>query len=217
VAVVGGDSEDDIELGSEFSGFGIRDRFERNHEVFNWFSEALDEAVFCVSLIARDKALGGEGALVFPVDGEVDMRGTGAVGDGFDGAEIVAAIASGHEAAEALEVVIALWSGQATVLAVDVGTLVIDLPDFDAGIGNGVAFYIGDPAMKVGDVANSGIDGIVDAEKVVVGIERKLIRVKRALGHRGRDGERFGKCPGDGEEGGGAECCSAEEVAAVKI
>ena len=115
--------------------------------MLNWFSEALDEAVFCVSLIARDEALGGEGALVVPVNGEVDMRGAGVVGDGFDGAEIVAAIAAGHEAAEALEVVIALGSGQATVLAMDVGALVISLPDFDAGIGDGVAFYIGDPAM----------------------------------------------------------------------
>ena len=147
MAVVGGGSEDDVELGAEFSGFGIRDWFERDHEVLNRFSEALDEAVFCVSLIARDEALGGEGALVVPVNGEVDMRGAGAVGDGFDGAEIVAAIAAGHEAAEALEVVIALGSGQATVLAMDVGALVISLPDFDAGIGDGVAFYIGDPAM----------------------------------------------------------------------
>lgn len=69
----------------------------------------------------------------------------------------------------------------------------------------------------MGDGADSGIEGIVDAEEVVVGIERKLIRVKRALGHRGRDGERFGKCSGDGEEGGGAEGGSAEEVAAMDV
>jgi hypothetical protein len=217
VAVVGGDSEDDIELGSEFSGFGIRDRFERDHEVLDWFSEALDEAVFCVSLIARDEALGGEVAFVISVDGEVDVRSARSVGNGLDGAEIVTSIAAGHEASKALEVVVALWPGQATVLAVDVGALVVDLPDFNAGIGDGIAFYIGDLAMKVGDGSDSGIDGIVDAQQVVVGIEGKLVRVKRALGHRGSDGERFGKGSGDGEECGGAEGGSAEEVAAMKI
>lgn len=215
VSVIGGESEDDVEFGGEFTGFGSGDGFEGDHEVSGGLAELFEEAVLGISGVAGDEALGGEGALVIPVNGDVDVRGAGAVGDGLDGAEVIAAIAGGEEAAEALEGVVALGAGEASVLAVDVGALVIDLPDFDTGVGDGVALEVGDLSVEVGDGTDGGGEGVVDAEEVVIGIEGEFVGVEGALGHGGGGGEEFGEGSGIGEEGGGSDGGLAEEGAAV--
>ena len=217
VAVIGSEAEDDVELGSELSCLGIENWGKLYHEMFGGFSETLDETILLVPLITGDKALSREGFFLAAIDPEVDVRGARAVGDGLDGAEVVAAIAGGHEAFEALEVVVALWSGEAAILAVDVGAFSIDLPDFDPGIRDGVAFDIGDFSVEVGDRAYAGGDRVVDADEVIVGIERELVGIKRTLGHRGRGREGFGKGSRHGEDSGRAKGSLTEEMPAVEI
>jgi len=86
--------------------------------------------------------------------------------------------------------------------AVEVDAAAIDLPDFDDGIADGVAFGVEEAAAEVGDFADSGGEVVVEDEKVVIGIEREFVRIEGAFGLTGRLGEGFGESAGRGEGGG---------------
>jgi len=212
MAIVRGHSENDIELGAEFSGFGIRNGGEFDHEELGGLAQAADESVLLVSFVTSDEALSGEGAFVTSIDRDVNMRSARTVWYGLDGTKVISPVAGRHETSKSLEVVIAFGAGQSPVLAVNVGSLVIHLPNFHAGIGNGIAFNIGDLAVEMSDRPDSRSGGIVDAEKVVVGVEREFIRIERSLGH-GRSGdESLGQGTGCGEERCRTKSGPAEEI-----
>ena len=202
MTVVGSGAENDVELGTQFTGLRIGHRQELDHEMLHWLAHATDQAVFFVSLMTIDEALGGQNPFVLAVNGHVNVRSAWSVGNGFDGAEVVAAIASCHESSEALEVVVPLGALQAAIARVDIRTLVVDLPDFHPSVGNRVALQIGHFAMKVSDRSNRRRDPIVDSQEIIVGIEWKLVGVERSFGHRRGGGESFSKGPGSGEKGG---------------
>ena len=216
VAVFGGGADDDVEAGLELAGFGIFDGFERDDDgvAFGLGFEDAERAVFFVERVAFDVALGGEHALVPLDDGHVDVWGARAVGDGFDGAEVVAAFGVGEEAAEALEIFVA-FVAVATAAGVDVAAVGVGFPGFDDGVADGFAFDVADGAGEVGDIADGGGDAVVDDEEVVVGVEREFVRVERALGLEGCLEEGFGEGALGGEEGSGAEGGFDEEATAV--
>ena len=71
--------------------------------------------------------------------------------------------------------------------------------------------------MQMGNGPDGGSGDIVDAEKVVVGIEGEFIRIEGPLGHgRGGD-ESFGEGTGRREEGGGTKGGAAEKTATVTL
>ena len=53
-----------------------------------------------------------------------------------------------------------------------------------------------DPAGEMGDLANRRGDGIVDDQKIVIGVEGQLVWIKRPLRHARSLGELFGKHAG---------------------
>lgn len=94
MSVLWGEAHDDVEVGGEFAGFGVLDGGEVDDEgVADFFVlDAAEGAVVFVAGVAFDVALGGPFLAALDFDGEVDVRGAAGVGDGFDGAEVVAAV-----------------------------------------------------------------------------------------------------------------------------
>lgn len=99
----------------------------------------------------------------------------------------------------------------------NVGALVVDLPNLDTGMRHRVALHVGHLAVQVGHRADRRSDSIVDAEEVIVGIEGKLVGIKRPFGHRRSGGQGFGKGTGSGEEGSGPEGGATDEFTTVRI
>ena len=90
------------------------------------------------------------------------------------------------------------------ILGVDVGPVVVDLPDLDQGVPHRVALGVEDAAGQVGHLADGRRDAVVDDEQVVVGVERELVRIKRPLGLPGRAHQLVGE-QAAGREGGRAQ------------
>ncbi len=162
-----------------------------------------EDSIRGIEFVALDVALGGEEVLGVATDLEVDVRGAARVGDGFDGAEVVFTGGAGEEASVALEVGVAF--GLVAVLGVAVDAIAVGLPDFDQGIADGVATVVEEAPAEVGDLADGWGEGIVEDEKVVVGIEGEMIGVEGAFRLGGGLGEFIGEGSGDGEPGGGGQ------------
>ncbi len=105
--------------------------------------------------MAFDEQLRGVDPSAVLADAEMDVGGAAGVGDGFDRAEIIAAIGTGEEAAVALEVFVAMVV--ALIVRVQINAVGIDLPDFDERI-RGPASPGGgeDAAGQMRDVAEGG-------------------------------------------------------------
>ncbi len=70
----------------------------------------------------------------FWLTAEMNVGRAAGIVDGFDGAEIVAAVGGGKETAITLEILVALVL--VVVVRVQVNAVSIDLPDFDEGVAN---------------------------------------------------------------------------------
>lgn len=215
--IVGSQTEDEIELGAEFTRFGIRNRCKLDHEVLRRISHPLEQTIFGIPRITVDETLGCEDTLVLEVNSDMNVRSARPIGHGLDRPKIIAAIPRRHEAAKSLEVGIALRPLETAILGVNVGPLVIDLPDFDTGIRNRVSFHIGHRAMKVRDGPDGRGDLIIDSDEIIVGIKGKLIGIKWPLGHGGRDCQSLGKSSGDGEQSSGTKNGTTEKVTTVTL
>lgn len=175
--------------------------------------EALVNAVFGILLcLFFDVTLGGEHALSFEADCGVDMGSAAGVGDGLDGAEVVAALGVGQESTIPLKVLIAL--GTAFVPGVEIGAFGSDLPNLHQGVANGFPFDVAHDPGEVGDFTRSGSDRVGDDQEIVVGIEWKFVRVKGTFSLTRSSGELIGVGSGS-EEGGGAQSEAGKELAAV--
>src|SRR5262249_16296293 len=64
--------------------------------------------------------------------------------------------------------------------SVEVNSITIGLPDFNQHIANWVPASIQNAPGKVRDLADGGIDRIIDNDEVIVRIQRKVVRIKRA-------------------------------------
>ena len=102
-------AEDDIEAGGEFAdGRTVHGVKINGDEVARFCVDIFPDAVLFVPCISLDVALGGEQFLAALFDLEMNVRGASGVRNGFNGAEIIFAGGTGEEAAEALEVCVAL-------------------------------------------------------------------------------------------------------------
>ena len=118
------------------------------------------------------------------LDLEMDMTRAAGVGDRLDRAEIVFAGRAGEESPEALKVLVVILLVR--VASVDVGAVVVDLPDLDQGVPDRVALGVENTAEKMGHFAHGRSDRVVDDQEVVVGVERELVGIERPLSLRGR-------------------------------
>ena len=176
--------------------------------MFHRITETFDQSVFGVSIVPMDKTLGCQRAFVATIDGDMDMRSPRSIGNRLDRSKIITSVAPGHEAPEALEIGIALRSGEPSVFRVDIRAFIICLPNLNARVGNRIAFQIRHLAMKMGDRSHGWRDPIVDSQKIIIRIQRKLVRIKRSLRHRRGFGKRFSKNPGHSKKSSGTQCRS---------
>ena len=148
--------------------------------------------------MALDITLGDELFLTFDSDGEVDVRCARPVGHGLDGAEHILAVGSSEESSEALEVTIPL--GRIAGLGVEIGAVVVRLPNLDQSVTHGVAVFVEDATGQPSDLTDRWRDTVVQDDQVVIGIERQLVGIKRPLGLLRRARQRLGERAGDREQ-----------------
>ena len=128
--------------------------------------------------------------------------GTAGIRDGLDGAKVIFASRRGQESAESLEIRI-VFSAALGAALFEVGRHAIDLPDLNNCVADRFAVGPKDAAAQVSNFPNGRGCRVVDNDQVVVRVERKLVRIKRALGHPWRrPHERFGERSRNGEEPG---------------
>src|SRR5690606_5718634 len=116
------------------------------------------------------------------------------IGYWLDRAEVVLALRSSQEAAEALKIRIAFFTIAAA--AVKVSAVIIDLPDFNSGISNGRAVTAEHPPGQMRDLADRRGDRIIDNQEVVVRVERQAVGIKRSFRLGWRKRQFLGKRPG---------------------
>ena len=149
-------------------------------------SDVIDE----VPWMAGDVQLGREQFAVAFFDLEVNVRrGPAGVGDRLDRAEAIAAVRSGQEPAEALEILVALVGLGFAVAGVDIDLVGVALPDFDGDAAHRTPRGGQHPTRQLGDLADGRSDPIVDNDQVVVGVERELVGIERPFFARRRAGE----------------------------
>ena len=148
--------------------------------------------------MALNIALGDELLLALDADGQVNVRGTRLIGHRADGPKKILARRTGEEASEALEVTVALRG--VTRPSVDVGAVVIGLPNLDEGIAHRLAFFVEDATTQPRDGADRWGDPVIHDDEVVIRIERELVRIERTLRLLRRPRERFGESSGHSEQ-----------------
>src|SRR5262249_13087482 len=119
------------------------------------------------------------------------------VGNGLDRAEIVLPAGIGQKPPVALEVSVAAAGVRS--IRVNVGSLAVDLPDFDERVAYGFAGFAQYASGQVRDFSDGRSDRVIDDEEIVVRVERHLIRIKRSFPGAGSLGESFGKKTWRGE------------------
>jgi hypothetical protein len=104
----------------------------------------------------------------------------------------------------------------------EVGSVVVGLPDFDDGSADGAAGVVEDAAGDPEGSSGAGGDGVVDEDEVVVLIEREAVGVKGADGECGGADEflsvgSFREPEGGGEGGAAEEMPSRECVCHIRL
>lgn len=64
----------------------------------------------------------------------------------------------------------------------DIGAVVIGLPDLDQRITYRVAVFVEDATGQPSDLADRGRDAVIHDNQIIIGIERQMIGVERSLG-----------------------------------
>src|SRR5262249_9640239 len=137
-------AQNDVELGRQLADLGILHLGELDGDRLArlGIADAAVDAVLVVARLALDVALRREQLLALALDLEVDVRRAAGVGDRLEGAEVVLAAGAGQEAAEALEVLVALAA--AGVVGVQVHALAVHLPDLDQRVAHRAALAVVD-------------------------------------------------------------------------
>ena len=199
--ILRGDAQDDVEIRAKFSDPRIGDRFEIDQQRFarRCIRDSSENSITFILCLTVDQHLGGADSFPVSTDRKMNVRCSSGIGDWLDGAKIVNAARIGKEASIALEIAIAFPS-VVVVAAVDVNSVLIDLPDLDDDVAQGRACFAENPAAEMGDFAKGRSDRIVYDDQIVIGIERHLIRVERAFGKLRRDHQFLGKQTAGGEK-----------------
>src|SRR5438093_8211897 len=136
------------------------------------------------------------------------------IGNRLDGAEYILAGGTGEEAAETLEVCITLLAVAAPT--VDIGSIVVALPDFNQRIANRIAVRVEYASAQPGDLAHGGRHAVVDDNQVIVCVERQVVGVERPFGLLRRANEFLGKCAGKGQYHRAQRQATQEEAAVLQ-
>ena len=176
--------------------------------MFHRITKTFDQSVFGISFVPIDKTLGRQRAFVATIDGDMDMRSPRSIGNRLDRSKIITSVAPGHETPEALEISIALRSGEPSVFRMNIRAFMIYLPNLNPRVGNRIAFQIRHLAIKMSDRSHRWSDPIVDSQKIIIRIQRKLVRIKRSLRHGRSFGKRFSKNSGHSKKSSGTQCRS---------
>ena len=131
----------------------------------------------------------------------MDVRCATGIRHGLDGAEEILARAAGEEAAEALEVRVALGL-VAPGAGVEINSGRVALPNLNRGVADGRAARGEQAATEPGDFTDGGREAVVDGDEVVVRVERELVGIERPLGLLGRERELLGEEARHGAERG---------------
>src|SRR5437867_1802941 len=142
-------------------------------------ADAVEDAVAFVLRFALDVTLCGPFLAALELEGKVNVPSATGIESRFDRAEIVFAAGAGQEPAKALKVRVA---GSVAVAAVQINAVIVHLPDFDQRVADRVAAAVQNPTAEVGDLAHGRRERVVDDDEVVVGVQRKVVRVKWAFG-----------------------------------
>ncbi len=132
------EAEDDVEAGFELAQLGAGNWFELGEDgvAGGGLLDAFEKIVVGVAGISLDEHLGGEDPLAAFADAKVDVRGAAWVANGLDGAEVVAAVRSGHETTVALKILVA--AVPAIGAGVKVDARIVHLPDLHESIAHGL-------------------------------------------------------------------------------
>jgi hypothetical protein len=195
----GSETQDDVELCREFSRARILDRSEvdDNRLTRFWIGYVFQDAVLLIPRLAFDVTLRRPFIAPFHFDGEMNVAGTPRIKHRFDRAEIIFTAGPGHEPTKTLEIGFAFG---VFVAAVQINTIVVSLPDFDQHTAKWVPASIQNSAGKMGDLADGGSDGIIDDDEVVIRVQGKVVRIKRAFGLLGCEQQLFREGTRNGEE-----------------
>jgi hypothetical protein len=207
------ETQDNIELCREFTRVRILNRCEIDNNRLPRFgiSYPFQNTIAFIFRFALDVALGRPFFVTFHFDGEMNVACAARIKDGLDRAEVVFAAGPSHESAKALEIGFAFG---VFVAAVQVNAVTIGLPNFNQHVSKWVSTSIQNAPGEMRDLADRGSDGIVDDNEVVVRIQRKVVRIKWALGLLGREEQLFGKGARNGEEHR-AQSGALDEVTAI--
>ena len=94
-----------------------------------------------------------------------------------------------------------------------VNAVVIALPNFDERVLDWVAAGAQDPTAQVRNLADSRREAVVDDDQIVVGVERKVIRIEGAFSLPGRADQLFGEQTTNAEQRGSAESSAPKKIA----
>ena len=83
------------------------------------------------------------------------------------------------------------------VAAMQVYTVSIDLPDFNERISDRPAGRVEQLARQVSNFPDGRREVVVNNDQIIVGIERQMVGIERALGLMRSEGEGFGKGAGN--------------------
>ena len=173
--------------------------------------DAIQDEVPFVFGLSLEIALGGELFLPLCRNRHMEMGGSARIRGWLDCPEEIPSLGIRHKSPVSLEVGIHFFPAPSS--RVQVYTFSVHLPKFNGRMAQWVAFGVRDLATEVGDRPYGWSKRIVYDYKVVVRIQRQLVREERSRCLRRSQGELFGHETGGGEKRGKLKAFT-EEVAA---
>ncbi len=185
--------DDEVELSRHFTHARLLDRGEVNGDRIAGFriANAPPDPVLFVPRVPLDIALRGEELLGPLLDLVVNVGRAAGIRHGLDRAEVVFAGRAGQEAAESLKIPVALSAVVAP--RVQIGAIVVALPDLDDGVADRFAARIEDLAREMRNRPHGGGEGVVEDDQIVVGVEGKFVGIERTFRLSGGAHQFFGE------------------------
>ena len=145
-----------------------------------------------------DVGLGREAVAAWHLHGVMNVRRAAGVGNGLDGAEQVFTRGSRGESPEALEVLVPFVT--VATASVQVGPVVIGLPDFNDSVSDRFSIRTQDPPTQVSHFTHGWGEVVVQDQQIVVGVERQMIGVEGPFRLRGSLDQFLSQQPGDRQQ-----------------
>jgi len=196
----GGKSEDDIKRRGQFADLGASEWFVRGADRFAGFriANGLIDPIAFVAGMPLNVALGRELVSTGNFDSKMNVRSPSRIRDRLDRAEQIFSGRTGGEPSETLEVLVPLLSIIAS--RVQIGPIVVGLPDFDDRVPNRFAMGSENLPTQVSHLTHPRRQAVVQHQQIIVGVERQLVGIERPLGLRGSPGQLLREEAGDGQQ-----------------